>query len=510
MQRFCFVASQLSRHSTRIRQGFVPVRPSPAGPVAIAVAGAVSGTVSVAAVHRTLVQTHHCRRATTAPVIRTQLLSRKLGSMPKPVTRLQRATLSSALVQPQYRTFSSSIRTSACGCASSTTSSSSSSSASAASRDWPALKQKADAGDADAQFKYGAALFRRDADPDASFDADQRAHALDGTEDKDLGTGAIPSYVLQSMYYFRKASDAGNAGAQYVLAAIYLDGIVTVSRPQAAVELLIKSAEQNYVLAQVRLAHCYETGHGVAVDRKAAFKWYDRAAQLGDANGLCNAGYALEHGIGTMRDEDTAFEYYQRASAKGHEQADVNIALCLLHGVGTDPDAKTAVDILQRLVDAETNNSIVYTTMAMCHLLGEIVPVDNAKAISMLRHASADLDDPVAQHNLALLLQEGEVVGQNFIEAASLLEQSAGHGYADAQFELARAHMSGMGVDRNDDVARVLLRHAASAHHEGAIEMLQQLEHQDDSSSSESIPRPGEIVFPDVETWKGPTANGEK
>ena len=83
-----------------------------------------------------------------------------------------------------------------------------------------------------------------------------------------------------------------------------------------------------------------------------------------------------------------------------------------------------------------------------------------AKSFSELTKA-AELNDAVAQNNLAVMYATGSGVAQDYAEAAKWYEKAAEQGYAIAQYNLAAMYEHGMGVARDPRTARVWYQLAA-------------------------------------------------
>lgn len=77
-------------------------------------------------------------------------------------------------------------------------------------------------------------------------------------------------------------ADRGNAGAQYNLAGLYLQGTAVLKDPLEAIRLYRMSADQGHVVAQMELGKMFERGLGVDKDSYEALKWYRRAASTGN------------------------------------------------------------------------------------------------------------------------------------------------------------------------------------------------------------------------------------
>ncbi len=79
-------------------------------------------------------------------------------------------------------------------------------------------------------------------------------------------------------------AEQGDAKAQAQLASMYLLGRNGVEKDeQKAATWFTKSAEQNFVDAEVILAALYDRGIGVAQSVDTATQWYEKAAKQGHA-----------------------------------------------------------------------------------------------------------------------------------------------------------------------------------------------------------------------------------
>ncbi|MBQ8268262.1 MAG: sel1 repeat family protein [Clostridia bacterium] len=81
------------------------------------------------------------------------------------------------------------------------------------------------------------------------------------------------------------------------------------------------SASMGYAPAAVALGFCYEEGLGVAMDRRRAFLWYERAAKEQETMALYRLGRAYFYGIGINRNFAEAHKLLRRAAAQGIEDA---------------------------------------------------------------------------------------------------------------------------------------------------------------------------------------------
>lgn len=87
----------------------------------------------------------------------------------------------------------------------------------------------------------------------------------------------------------------------------------------------------------------------------------------------------------------------------------------------------------------------------------------------------AEQGDAAAQFNLGLIYTEGQGVAKNDKLAVQWFRKAAEQGEVYAQFNLGVMYAQGRGVAKNDELAVDWFRKAAEQGHQGAIEVLKQL-----------------------------------
>lgn len=81
-------------------------------------------------------------------------------------------------------------------------------------------------------------------------------------------------------------AEQGDAEAQYNLGVIYALGNKDIRKDDAeALKWLKSAADQGYAEAQYRLGVMYVTGIGVNLDRSQALDWFRKACDSGDNDG---------------------------------------------------------------------------------------------------------------------------------------------------------------------------------------------------------------------------------
>ena len=124
------------------------------------------------------------------------------------------------------------------------------------------LEERAEDGDADAQFNlaqiYDTGDFDRDGNPDENY--------------VDLAQAAL---------WYGRAAEQGHVEAQYQLAIMYDNGDGVQEDPAQAIEWYRKAAKQGHVESQYQLAMMYDNGDGVQKDPAQAIEWSRKAAEQG-------------------------------------------------------------------------------------------------------------------------------------------------------------------------------------------------------------------------------------
>ncbi len=103
---------------------------------------------------------------------------------------------------------------------------------------------------------------------------------------------AVLNYAPINAYdVIKQKADSGDAVAQYELASYYFQGSKDIPQDyNKAFEMYLSSAQKKNVAAQVQLAVCYERGLGCHQSYDSAMVWYQKAADVGDPTAENNLG----------------------------------------------------------------------------------------------------------------------------------------------------------------------------------------------------------------------------
>lgn len=133
--------------------------------------------------------------------------------------------------------------------------------------------------------------------------------------------------------HLQKKAEAGNAEAQFKLGWIYVNGegftgvafVRDISKDAAkGFEWYQKAAAQEHVDAQYNLGMLYKLGLGVKEDAEKAFMWLQKAAAQGNNIAQYNLGVMYAEGAGVKPSLPRACAWLTLAAAQGNEKAQKN------------------------------------------------------------------------------------------------------------------------------------------------------------------------------------------
>ena len=99
----------------------------------------------------------------------------------------------------------------------------------------------------------------------------------------------------------------------------------------------------------VKMGSQYFTGDGVEKDKKKAFYYYMKAAELGSDEGMVEIGLCYLNGDGVKQDGTQAFAWLSRS--KNEKYRSYPLAQCYLKGIGTVRDVEKGVFYLEKAVN---------------------------------------------------------------------------------------------------------------------------------------------------------------
>jgi uncharacterized protein len=239
-------------------------------------------------------------------------------------------------------------------------------------------------------------------------------------------------------YWLGKAAENGGAQAQVELG----ESFVEQKDYAAAFSWFLKAAQAGDATAQSWTAELYMNGQGVEIDYEQAMQWDLKAAAQHNATAIANIGYLYEYGKGVAQDYEAAMKWYRLASDAGNVMAKENIGKLYMFGRGVPRDWKEAEHWLtmgaeQGLVDSQVGLAIIY-------LEGPPELKNPEKAVPLLESA-VEQGNLFASAALAKLYLSNEVpkLKKDPARAMQLLRPAAEQGNVFAQLVLGAAEQDG-------------------------------------------------------------------
>jgi hypothetical protein len=216
--------------------------------------------------------------------------------------------------------------------------------------DIAALRIKAEAGDAEAEFNLGRALgdtketteaikwFRKAADQGYPF-AEARLGMVYAT-----GSGVdsgLKQDIPEGLKWLRKAAEQDAGLAEFLgmqLSGVMGDKSRLPKDPSEALKWTRRAAEQGKAFSQSSLGEMYLNGEGAPPDKAEAAKWIRKAAEQGDAHAEVDLGLMYKEGVGVEKDLAEAAKWIRMAANQGNATAQNSMGVMYMQGNGVLKD----------------------------------------------------------------------------------------------------------------------------------------------------------------------------
>ena len=262
----------------------------------------------------------------------------------------------------------------------------------------------------------------------------------------------------------RKKAEAGDAAAQLQLADLIFSGAVKDAKPAEAAALLEKAADSGHAPAQYAFARLLHTGGpGIKADAERARFLIQQAAEAGHAPAQTACGAFLFDQIDPKARDVNFTEplaWFKKAADQGEPEAQCRLGMMQAAGQGMTADPAAGWKLI--LKAARTGNAMALNEAGVCLQQGRGVEKDGIAAIGYF-HAAADLGNAAAAVNLGLCYERGQGVPPNFDKAGAAYARGAKAGNGTAQFFLGRLFEDGRGTAKNPVAAYVNYVRAAAA-----------------------------------------------
>lgn len=176
------------------------------------------------------------------------------------------------------------------------------------------LKQKAEQGDADAQYKVGTYYFRSGNLNVASFWLEQAAKQGNRESFYRLNLVAFKDNLIKDeiVKWYLPLVNQGNVAAQYYFGKL----LEKSERYSEALEWLSRAANQGDLSAQLHLGRRFrDGGYGYDQNYRKSFEWFLKAAEQGSQEACRRVGWFYSVGTGVRKSDAKAIEWYEKANA---------------------------------------------------------------------------------------------------------------------------------------------------------------------------------------------------
>ncbi len=194
-----------------------------------------------------------------------------------------------------------------------------------------------------------------------------------------------------------------------------------------ALTQFVPEAESGNAAARNALGFMYERGLGVSKDAATAAEWYRKAAEQGYGPGQYNYGLCFWHGVGVAQSDAEAVKWMQQAARQGVYEAEYDL------GNFYFKDGKGDIAQARAWWRRAAEHHIAGAAYNLAYALADAHDFTDA---ARWYRVAATQNYPLAQYALALLLESGQGVKADPVEARMWLELAARGGVAEAKAEL--------------------------------------------------------------------------
>lgn len=321
------------------------------------------------------------------------------------------------------------------------------------------LRQRAKAGDAQAQFELASTLIHADTEQEQDVEGGLRWLTRAAEQ------GLVPAQVaLAALYaqginvrraerwevryrdaaaavrWYREAAKRGDAQAQLVLARPTEEGGVD---PAEALHWALEAAKAEKPEAAVLLVDDFARGRGTPPDMAQAIAWAEKAAQLGRPEGYMSLAACFSE----AHDPTSAFTWNLKAADAGDKDAMQAVAEAYEQGLGTPKNLRAAAEWWGRSAEPYDSGHGGFSA-ARLYLLGPAEVHDEAQA---LRWYLTGIEDWIEGGDGTEIYGQGEFAA---------IRQRYGN-LAAAQVALGDRFERGDGLPRDREQARTWYARAA-------------------------------------------------
>ncbi|MDO5296827.1 MAG: tetratricopeptide repeat protein [bacterium] len=146
-----------------------------------------------------------------------------------------------------------------------------------------------------------------------------------------------------------------------------------------AVKYYQQAADLGDAEAQFYLANRYYHGQGVAEDKEQAFYWYEKAARQGNTDAQACLGECYLEGEGTTKNEDKGIYWLSLAADRGNLGAKMSFGLCYIEGTGVGVNPKHGFILVKDAAEHGLAAAQLYVGRFYCEGIGVDQDIEQGK-----------------------------------------------------------------------------------------------------------------------------------
>jgi SEL1 protein len=283
----------------------------------------------------------------------------------------------------------------------------------------------------------------------------------------------------KAQVWFQRGVKSGDAGSQYGLGLMYLDGLGVSKNSAKAIQYFKAAAEQDYAPAQVSLGALY-LDQGTPEDIQVANRYFELAARYGSIEAYYFLAELINRGLGRDRSCALATVYYKNAVEKAepllasfaeanraYEEGDYELAL-IDYMLAAEQGYEKAQANVAYILDQEKSKWALPSWLAV-----------STPRPSLLQNAALALiywTRSAKQTNIDSMVKMGDyylngIGTQADMEKAAACYTAASefHQSAQALYNLGWMHENGVGLDQDFHLAKRYYDHALETNDEAYL-----------------------------------------
>jgi TPR repeat protein len=268
-----------------------------------------------------------------------------------------------------------------------------------------------------------------------------------------------------SISELQQKANAGDAQAQFELALCYANGEGVEKNSEASLKWLKNAAELGLVSAQLSLGFLYFWGIDDKYTYKLGSMWatqtkkghVDPTLDLAFFHAIIEIG-----GKNQSADAKLAFIWFKNAAEQNSPEAQYWLACCYHDGIGIAQNYELAFKWFSKADEQGIDDAEYW--LARCFFEGQGVRQSNENGLQVLEKA-AKKGIADAQYFLARSYLDGKYAEQNHELALHWLQEAAENRHAEAQHQLANCYSQGIYVEQSEEKAFCWHKRAAQAFH---------------------------------------------